>query len=123
MTVIASIQFKQIYLSINTIMPGHQHLTPVSFQHEIFLPCLCEVTYLCEVHSDNCFVILPSHVTMSRIPVKNFSSSFSGFVSSYLKKQTPPFALAYPKLKLIALACPMCRIPFGSGGNRVRTWS
>lgn len=28
---------------------------------------------------------LPSHLTMSRIPVKNFSSSFSGLVSSYLK--------------------------------------
>ena len=27
----------------------------------------------------------------------------------------------YPKLILIAFACPTCRIPFGSGGNLVRT--
>ena len=29
--------------------------------------------------------ILPSHWTISKIPLKNFSSSFSGFVSSYLR--------------------------------------
>lgn len=34
----------------------------------------------------------PSHSTISLIAVKYFSSSFSGFVSSYLKKQIPLFA-------------------------------
>ena len=31
--------------------------------------------------------------------------------------------LAYAKLKLMALACPMWRIPLGSGGNLVMTWN
>ena len=31
--------------------------------------------------------------------------------------------LAYPKLKLMALAWPMCRMPLGSGGNLVTTYS
>lgn len=31
--------------------------------------------------------------------------------------------MAYPKLKLIALAWPMCRMPLGSGGNRVMIYN
>jgi hypothetical protein len=56
------------------------------------------------------------------MPKKNFSSSFSGLVSSYLRKQMPSYAAAYPKLIFIALAWPMCKIPFGSGGNLVLTY-
>jgi len=58
---------------------------------------------------------------MSLMPTKNFSSSFSGLVSSYLRKQMPLCAAAYPKLIFIALAWPICKIPFGSGGNLVLT--
>jgi hypothetical protein len=57
------------------------------------------------------------------MPKKNFSSSFSGLVSSYLKKQMPSCAAAYPKFIFIALAWPMCKIPFGSGGNLVLTYA
>jgi hypothetical protein len=59
---------------------------------------------------------------MSLMPIKNFSSSFSGLVSSYLRKQMPSCAAAYPKLIFIALAWPICKIPFGSGGNLVLTY-
>jgi hypothetical protein len=72
--------------------------------------------------SDSASSYPPSHSTMSLIPTKNFSSSFSGLVSSYLRKQTPSCAAAYPKLIFIALAWPICKIPFGSGGNLVLTY-
>jgi len=77
-----------------------------------------------QVKKDNKnFILLypPSHSTMSLMPTKNFSSSFSGLVSSYLRKQMPLCAAAYPKLIFIALAWPICKIPFGSGGNLVLT--
>jgi len=34
----------------------------------------------------------------------------------------PLCAIAYPKLIFIALAWPICKIPFGSGGNLVLTY-
>lgn len=45
----------------------------------------------------------PSHSTISLIAVKYFSSSFSGFVSSYLKKQIPLFA--YRKRSFLVKGC------------------
>ena len=48
-------------------------------------------------------------------------SSFDGFVSSKRKLVLPPNSSASPKSRQIALACPMCRYPFGSGGKRVCT--
>src|SRR5215471_8806535 len=47
-------------------------------------------------------------------------SSVNGFVSSNRRLQRPLNSLAIPKLRQIALTCPMCGKPFGSGGNRVR---
>src|SRR5262249_28136059 len=35
--------------------------------------------------------------------------------------QIPPYSSATPKFRQIDLAWPMCRYPFGSGGNRVAT--
>src|SRR5579863_725567 len=49
------------------------------------------------------------------------TSSFSGFVSSKRRFVCPPNSSAYPKSMQIALAWPMCRYPFGSGGKRVCT--
>ncbi len=46
-------------------------------------------------------------------------SSFDGLVSSNLKFVFPLNVLANSKLITIALACPMCKKPFGSGGKRV----
>src|SRR5712692_11653086 len=48
-------------------------------------------------------------------------SSFDGFVSSKRKLVLPPNSSASPKSRQIALACPMCRYPLGSGGKRVCT--
>src|SRR5438552_1828942 len=48
-------------------------------------------------------------------------SSFDGFVSSKRKLVLPPNSSASPKSRQIALAWPMCRYPFGSGGKRVCT--
>src|SRR5207245_5086718 len=48
-------------------------------------------------------------------------SSFDGFVSSKRRLVLPPNSSASPKSRQIALACPMCRYPFGSGGKRVCT--
>src|SRR5580692_12911478 len=48
-------------------------------------------------------------------------SSFSGLVSSKRRLVCPPNSLARPKSRQIALACPMCKYPFGSGGKRVCT--
>src|SRR5579864_2137522 len=48
-------------------------------------------------------------------------SSLLGFVSSNRKLHLPPNSRASPKFRWIDLACPMCRYPFGSGGNRVCT--
>src|ERR1035441_674913 len=48
-------------------------------------------------------------------------SSFSGFVSSKRRFVCPPNSSASPKSRQIALACPMCRYPLGSGGKRVCT--
>src|ERR1700680_2277924 len=48
-------------------------------------------------------------------------SSLLGFVSSKRKLHLPPNSRARPKLRLMDLACPMCRYPFGSGGNRICT--
>ena len=45
------------------------------------------------------------------------TGTYSTFCSLY------SHTLAYPKLKLMALAWPMCRIPLGSGGNLVTTYS
>ena len=46
--------------------------------------------------------------------------SAAGLVSSKRRYVSPPCFLAMPKSKCMALAWPMCRYPFGSGGNRVR---
>src|SRR5260370_32716321 len=48
-------------------------------------------------------------------------SSLLGFVSSNRKLHLPPNSRAKPKFRLMDLACPMCRYPFGSGGKRVCT--
>src|SRR6185295_3574452 len=48
-------------------------------------------------------------------------SSLEGFVSSKRRLHLPPNSTASPKSMDIALACPMCRYPFGSGGKRVCT--
>src|SRR5580704_4773629 len=48
-------------------------------------------------------------------------SSFDGLVSSNRRLHLPPNSSASPKFKLIDLAWPMCRYPFGSGGKRVCT--
>src|SRR5581483_1065094 len=48
-------------------------------------------------------------------------SSFSGLVSSKRRLVCPPNSSARPKSRQIAFACPMCRYPFGSGGNLVCT--
>src|SRR5216684_6367348 len=48
-------------------------------------------------------------------------SSFDGFVSSKRKLVLPPNSSARPKSRQMALACPMCRYPLGSGGKRVQT--
>src|SRR5436305_3303668 len=48
-------------------------------------------------------------------------SSFSGLVSSKRRLVPPPNSSARPKSRQIALACPMCRYPLGSGGKRVHT--
>src|SRR3990167_9547389 len=47
--------------------------------------------------------------------------SFVGLVSSKRRWQRPPNSWARPKSMQIALAWPMCRYPFGSGGKRVIT--
>src|SRR5262249_36072475 len=46
-------------------------------------------------------------------------SSFSGLVSSKRRLQRPPYACGRLKFSTIDLACPKCRYPFGSRGNRV----
>src|ERR1051326_5452291 len=48
-------------------------------------------------------------------------SSFEGLVSSKRRLHLPPNSAANPKSRQIALAWPMCRYPFGSGGKRVCT--
>src|SRR2546430_374256 len=48
-------------------------------------------------------------------------SSFDGLVSSKRRLHLPPNSAANPKSRHMALACPMCRYPFGSGGKRVCT--
>ena len=48
-------------------------------------------------------------------------SSFVGFVSSIRRLHAPLNSSATPKFRQIALAWPMCRYPFGSGGKRVWT--
>src|SRR6185295_7412211 len=48
-------------------------------------------------------------------------SSFVGFVSSNRRLNLPAYSCARPKFRQMLLACPMCRYPFGSGGNRVCT--
>ena len=45
--------------------------------------------------------------------------SLVGLVSSKRKLQTPPNFSATPKSMQMALACPICIYPFGSGGKRV----
>src|SRR5574342_538822 len=49
------------------------------------------------------------------------TSSLVGLVSSNRRLQRPPNSDATPKSRQIALAWPMCRYPFGSGGKRVCT--
>src|SRR5262245_45121517 len=48
-------------------------------------------------------------------------SSLDGLVSSKRRLHLPPNSAAIPKSRQIALAWPMCRYPFGSGGKRVCT--
>src|SRR5258707_249774 len=48
-------------------------------------------------------------------------SSLEGLVSSKRKLHLPPNSAASPKFRLMDLAWPMCRYPFGSGGKRVCT--
>src|SRR6185503_2903622 len=48
-------------------------------------------------------------------------SSLEGFVSSKRRLHLPPNSAANPKSRKIALACPIWRYPFGSGGKRVWT--
>src|SRR5437588_9423844 len=48
-------------------------------------------------------------------------SSFSGLVSSKRRLVPPPNSSARPKSRQMALAWPICRYPFGSGGKRVHT--
>src|SRR5262245_5377725 len=48
-------------------------------------------------------------------------SSLLGFVSSKRRLHLPPNSAASPKSRQIALAWPMCKYPFGSGGKRVCT--
>ena len=55
----------------------------------------------------------------SKIDLTYTSSSLLGFVSSYLKFVDPPYCLALSKSVMMARACPMCKNPLGSGGNRV----
>src|SRR5438270_11034138 len=63
----------------------------------------------------------PSHRT-SRMMASTYScSSFSGFVSSKRRLAFPPNSAASPKFRQIDFACPRCRYPLGSGGNRVCT--
>ena len=50
-----------------------------------------------------------------------FQIFFTGLVSSKRRLQTPPYFCAMPKSRQMALACPICRYPFGSGGKRVCT--
>jgi len=47
--------------------------------------------------------------------------SFVGLVSSKRRWQMPPNSCARPKFRQMDFACPKCRYPFGSGGNRVTT--
>src|SRR5215475_16063945 len=49
------------------------------------------------------------------------TSSVVGLVSSKRRLHLPPNSAARPKSRQIALAWPMCRYPFGSGGKRVCT--
>ena len=57
---------------------------------------------------------------MSRSISSTYScDSLTGLVSSKRRLQRPPNSWATPKSMQIALAWPMCRRPFGSGGNRV----
>src|SRR6185295_6620561 len=48
-------------------------------------------------------------------------SSLDGLVSSKRRLHLPPNSAASPKSRQTALAWPMCRYPFGSGGKRVCT--
>lgn len=59
----------------------------------------------------------PSHRTVSSMDSSNSFFSPAGFVSSKRRLHTPPWYLANPKLMAIALLCPMCNNPFGSGGT------
>src|SRR5262245_44219975 len=59
---------------------------------------------------------------MSSIMALTYSvSSLLGFVSSKRRLHLPPNSAASPKSRQIALAWPMCKYPFGSGGKRVCT--
>src|SRR6266849_4972069 len=51
----------------------------------------------------------------------NSTVSLLGFVSSKRRLQRPSLSAATPKFRQIDLACPICRYPLGSGGNRVCT--
>src|ERR1051326_542455 len=48
-------------------------------------------------------------------------SSFSGLVSSKRRLVPPPNSSSSPKSRQMALAWPIWRYPFGSGGKRVHT--
>ncbi|MPM98742.1 hypothetical protein SDC9_145931 [bioreactor metagenome] len=49
----------------------------------------------------------PSHFTSSSMESTYSTSSFTGFVSSYLKLHIPPYFCAVEKFKHIDLACPI----------------
>jgi len=55
------------------------------------------------------------------MPATKLASSVSGLVSSNRSLQTPLNSRASSKSAVIAFAWPMCKYPFGSGGNLVWT--
>ena len=61
----------------------------------------------------------PSHAISLRMFSTYSLFSFVGLVSSNRRLHTPLYFSAIPKSMQMALACPMCRYPLGSGGNRV----
>ena len=55
------------------------------------------------------------------IELTNSVFSFIGFVSSKRRWKSPPYCSASPAFRIMDLACPICKYPFGSGGNLVTT--
>ena len=61
----------------------------------------------------------PVDVFLDRVDVLDVLFDRVGVVET--KIAVAPELAAIPKSRLMALACPMCRYPLGSGGNRVTT--